>query len=109
MNAEVEAYLQKYPENTTLLFFRVRECVLSAVSRPVGEKLWAKLPSYTCGESFVRLIPFQDHINIEASGLAGHADEFDGFRFTPKGMLQVSPKQMPDTELLTRVFRDTFQ
>ena len=31
--------------------------------------MWAKLPTYYVGESFVRLIPFKDHINIEAKAV----------------------------------------
>ena len=109
MNTEVETYLQKYPDSISFLFHRIRDCVLSSVPLPIEEKLWAKLPSYYCGNSFVRIIPFKDHINIEASGLAMHADEFSGYKFTPKGMLQIGLKQEIDSELLTRVFRDTYQ
>ncbi len=109
MNAEVETYLQKYPDSITFLFLRIRDRVLSAAPLPIEEKLWAKLPSYYCGDRFVRIIPFKDHINLEASGLAMHTDEFNGYKFTPKGMLQIGVKQEIDSELLTRVFRDTFQ
>lgn len=109
MNAEVEVYLQKYPDGISKLFLRIRECVLSASSLPIEEKLWAKLPSYYCGDKFVRIIPFKDHINIEASGLAVHTDEFDGYKFTPRGMLQISLKQDFNNDLLIRVFQDTFQ
>lgn len=109
MNAEVEAYLQKFPESISLLFLKIRECVLSATALPMDEKLWAKLPSYYCGDKFVRLIPFKDHINIEASGLAAHTDEFTGFKFTPKGMLQIGLKQEIDCNLLIRVFQETLE
>ena len=57
------------------------------------ETLWAKLPSYYAGESFVRLIPFKDHINIEASAAIKHKEELEGYKITPKGMVQVYLKQ----------------
>ena len=60
-------------------------------------------------DKFVRLIPFKDHINIEASGLAAHTDEFTGFKFTPKGMLQIGLKQEIDCNLLIRVFQETLE
>lgn len=32
-----------------------------------GQRIeWAKLPSYYCGEKFIRIIPFKDHINIKS-------------------------------------------
>lgn len=108
MNREIEIYLQKYPDSISFLFLRIKDCVLATAPLPIEEKLWAKLPSYYCGDSFVRIIPFKDHINIEASGLAMHRDQFDGYQFTPKGMLQIGVKQEIDSRLLTQVFRDTF-
>ena len=70
-------------------------------------KMWAKLPSYYCGDKFVRIIPFKDHINIEADGLAKHAGKFEGFKFTPKGMLQVNADSVIDFEKLKIVVNET--
>ena len=65
------------------------------------------MPSYYAGEAFVRLIPFQDHINIEAKAAARHQDELADYKFTPKGMVQVTPKQTLPTEALKKVFAET--
>lgn len=50
------------------------KCALAAVGFInediiIEEKMWAKIPSYYYGEKFVRIIPFKDHINVEAEGL----------------------------------------
>lgn len=108
MTKEIEEYIGKYPEETVRLFMQLRDAALSAAGIPVEEKLWAKLPSYYCNEKFVRIIPFKDHINIEAEGFAGHKSEFEGFRFTPKGMLQIRIDQVIPADALKAVFTDTF-
>lgn len=66
MNKEVQEYVEKYPIEVKELFGKLRNLVLDSVFDDIEEKLWAKLPSYYVGENFVRLIPFKDHINIEA-------------------------------------------
>lgn len=48
------------------MYNALRELILDSVSSEPQETMWAKLPSYYVGESFVRFIPFKDHINIEA-------------------------------------------
>ena len=78
--------------------------IIYSVSPTAEEKLWAKLPSYYSGERFVRLIPFKDHINIEAAAIMGHRDELTGYSVTPKGMLQISVKNDLPAELLERIF-----
>lgn len=109
MTQEIEKYLEKYPEETVKLFEKIRDVVFSIEDISVEEKLWAKLPSYYCGEKFVRIIPFKDHINIEAGGLAGHTNEFAGCKFTPKGMLQVRIDQTIDPDALKAAFADTYK
>ena len=56
--------------------------------------MWAKL---------ARLIPFRDHINIEARAVAAHKSEPTGYGLTPKGMLQIYMHQ----EILIRSFSKT--
>ena len=107
MTPEIEEYLKKYPEEIMRLFMKIRDVVFSIEDIPVEEKMWAKLPSYYYGEKFVRIIPFKDHINIEADGLAKHTSEFEGFKFTPKGMLQIKTNQVIDFERLKKVFSET--
>lgn len=74
----------------------------------IEEKMCAKLPSYYCGEKFVRIIPFKDHINIEAEGLSKYACEFEKCQFTPKGMLQIQVNQVINFDVLKTVFTDTY-
>lgn len=71
------------------------------------EVLWVKMPSYYAGESFVRLIPFKDHINIEAKAVSVHREDLPGYKITPKGMLQVFLKQELPREVLKRIFSET--
>lgn len=65
--------------------------------------MWTKLPSDYSGERFARLIPFRDHINIEARAVAAHKSEPTGYGLTPKGMLQIYMHQ----EILIRSFSKT--
>ncbi|MDD6811245.1 MAG: hypothetical protein PUD93_05195 [Lachnospiraceae bacterium] len=66
MNEQVKDYIDKYPSEIIDMYNVFRQMILDSVSCESEETLWAKLPSYYVGESFVRLIPFKDHINIEA-------------------------------------------
>ena len=69
--------------------------------------MWAKLPSYYVGEAFVRLIPFKDHINIEAQAVVQHKEEFAGYKITPKGMVQIFVNQDIPYEVLKQIFAET--
>ena len=69
--------------------------------------MWAKLPSYYIGENFVRLIPFKDHINIEAQAVVQHKEEFAGYKITPKGMVQIFVNQDIPYEVLKQIFAET--
>ena len=107
MNGDVENYLEKYPDEIKKLFHGLRETVLKSTSQEVGERLWAKLPSYYSGEKFVRLIPFKDHINVEAAAVASHRDELSGYKITPKGMLQIFVGKEVPADVLIRIFKET--
>lgn len=107
MLQEIEQYLEKYPEEIVTLFLKIRGVVFSIENINVEEMMWAKLPSYYSGEKFVRIIPFKDHINVEAEGLVSHVNNFEGCKFTPKGMLQIKAKQVIDFEKLKIVFSET--
>lgn len=109
MTREIENYLKKYPEEVVQLFVTIRDVLFSIEDISVEERMWAKLPSYYCGEKFVRIIPFKDHVNIEAAGLARFAGEFEGCKFTPKGMLQVKTGQAVDPEALKAAFIETYR
>lgn len=105
MNKDVQEYIEKYSDEIKELYLILRNLVLDSVSVGGEEKLWAKLPSYYVGENFVRLIPFKDHINIEAKGLVYYKDEFVDYKITPKGMLQIFVNQDIPEEVLVRVLR----
>lgn len=107
MNKDVQGYIEKYSDGIKKLYLNLRELVLDSVSVEVEERLWAKLPSYYVRENFVRLIPFKDHINIEAKTLAQYRDELADYKMTPKGMLQVFVNQDVPEELLLKVFRES--
>ena len=107
MNEDIKIYLNKYPTEIIILFEKLRQTIIENVSVPVEEKMWAKLPTYYLKESFVRLIPFKDHINIEATGIVKHKDKLTDFKITPKGMLQIFLKQDIHYEILKIVFTET--
>ena len=87
---------------------KIREVVFSIEDISIEEKMWAKLPSYYYKEKFVRIIPFKDHINIEADGLSKHASEFEECKFTSKGMLQIQVNKEINFDVLKIVFSDTY-
>ncbi|MBP3648245.1 MAG: DUF1801 domain-containing protein, partial [Clostridia bacterium] len=69
MNEQVKEYIDKYPNNIIEMYNTLRKLIFHSVSSEPQETMWAKLPTYYVGESFVRLIPFKDHINIEAKAV----------------------------------------
>lgn len=108
MNEQVKEYLDKYPSEIIDMYNNLRKLIFDSVSSEPNETLWAKLPSYYVGEAFVRLIPFKDHINIEAQAAAKHKEELSGYKMTPKGMVQIFLKQDIPYEVLKRIFAETF-
>lgn len=107
MDEQINEYLCKYPAETVELFKALRQLIYDSASNEPEETLWAKLPSYCCGEKFVRLIPFKDHINVEAQAAATHREELAGYKFTPKGMVQIYTKQALPDETLKKIFAET--
>lgn len=107
MNEDVKAYLDGYPEAVISLFNDLRRLIFECAPCEPEEKLWAKLPSYYVGESFVRLIPFKDHVNIEAKAAPDRKEELTGYKMTPKGMVQIYLKQEIPEKVLKRVFAET--
>jgi len=55
----------------------------------------------------VRLIPFKDHINIEAQAVIQHKEELSGYKITPKGMLQIYLNQDIPTNALKKIFAES--
>lgn len=109
MNKEVQEYVEKYPIEVKELFKKLRNLVLDSVFDGIEEKLWAKLPSYYVGGNFVRLIPFKDHINIEAKTMMQYKEKLADYQMTPKGMLQIFVGQDVPEELLLKVFNESLR
>ena len=107
MSEQVKDYIDKYPGEIIDLYNHLRQMIFDSASCEPEETLWAKLPSYYVGEAFVRLIPFKDHINIEAQALIQHREELAGYKITPKGMLQIHLKQDVPYEALKQSFTET--
>lgn len=107
MNEQVKDYLDKYPGEIIDMYNNLRKMIFDSVSCEIEEKLWAKLPSYYVGEAFVRLIPFKDHINVEAQAVLRYKEELACYKITPKGMLQIYLKQDIPSELLKQIFAET--
>lgn len=108
MNEQIKAYLEKYPDEVVDMFTALRKLIYDSVSVVPEETMWAKLPSYCVGERFIRLIPFKDHINVEATAIIAHKNELSDYKLTPKGMLQIFVKQELPSDVLKTIFAETF-
>lgn len=107
MNEDIQVYIKKYCVDIQDYFIDLRKLIIQSVPCEIEEKLWAKLPSFYVGEKFIRIIPFKDHINIEAGAILEHKQQLEQFKITPKGMLQIYLNQeMPDNVLIT-IFNET--
>ena len=107
MNEQVKEYIGKYPCEIIEMFYSLRQMIFDSAPCEPEEILWEKMPSYYVGKNFVRLIPFKDHINIEAQAIIEHRDELSGYKMTPKGMLQIFANQRIPGEALMQAFRAT--
>lgn len=67
MNEQIKTYLKKYPQEIVDMFTALRQLIFDSVNVVLEETMWAKMPSYYNGDKVVRLIPFKDRINVEAS------------------------------------------
>ncbi len=109
MNEEFERYLEKFNAETRQRFTRLHELVHESTSHIIEEKLWAKLPSFYVGDRFIRIIPFNDHINIEAKAVQSHKTSLDEFKITPKGMLQIQHTQSIPEDVLQKIMQESFE
>lgn len=107
MNEQIKEYLEKYPSEITTMYNTLRNLIFDSAPSEPQETLWAKIPSYYVGDSFVRLIPFKDHINIEAKAILEHKEALSEYKVTPKGMLQVFMKQEIPENILKQIFVET--
>ena len=109
MNIEFEQLIAIHNDEIKNMFCQISKLIKDSVSVEIEEKLWAKLPSFYVGENFVRIIPFKDHLNIEAKEIITYKSELSGFKITPKGMLQIFLGQEIPKEILGKVFNKTLQ
>ncbi len=109
MNEAIHNYLENFGEETRERFHSLYELIYESTSKDLEEKLWAKLPSFYAGNNFIRLIPFKDHINIEAKAVTPYEDKLSGYKITPKGMLQIFHNQELPSELLKAIFKESLR
>lgn len=107
MNEKVKKYLSNYSIEINELFIILRKLVYKSTNHKIEETLWAKIPSYYANESFIRIIPFKDHINIEAKSILDNINLLNGYKITPKGMLQLYIKQEVPLDILSKIFSET--
>ncbi|MDE7212952.1 MAG: hypothetical protein K2N42_00055, partial [Anaeroplasmataceae bacterium] len=82
--------------------------IVAVVSPNAIESLWAGLPTYSISkEKFVRIIPFKDHINIEALALITYKESLKDYKFTPKHMLQICVGEPIPRAILLKVCKET--
>lgn len=109
MKVEIINYLEKFEEETKEKFSILFQLIYESTSQNIEEKLWSKIPSFYVDGNFVRLIPFKDHINVEAKAVTLYRDQLSGYKLTPKGMLQIFHKDEIPTEILKAIIKDTFK
>ena len=107
ISEEITAHIKTYPSEAAAVFWELRQLIYDSVPTPPTEKLWAKLPSYYEGDAFIRLIPFKDHVNVEAQAISQHHNELTAYKLTPKGMLQIHVGQPVPKDILKRIFAET--
>lgn len=101
-----EEKTSKYPNEIRDLFSRLNDLIFAAVPSAKA-RLWGGLPSYYVGNLFVRLIPFKDHINVEAAALLNHKAELSDYKFTPQNMLQIGIGQPLPADILKVAIAET--
>jgi hypothetical protein len=107
VNEQIKEHLTKYPREILDMYYDIRQLIFDSVCTEPTEALWAKLPSYYAGEAFVRIIPFKDHIKIEAKAIAEYREALAAYKLTPKGMLQIFLKQELPADVLKEIFAKT--
>ena len=109
MNEQVRDYIEKYPIEIIDMYNALRKLIFDSTSSEPKETMWAKIPSYYVGDSFVRLIPFKDHINIEAQAVSKYKEVLVDYKVTSKGMLQIFLKQKIPASVLKHILEETLQ
>ena len=107
MKEDIYNYLEKFEEQTKLRFCILYGLIYESTSQKIDERLWAKLPSFYVDDNVIRLIPFKDHVNVEAKAVIFHKNELSEYKITPKGMLQIYHNQQVPCELLKVIFQES--
>lgn len=107
MLTQFDEYLTKYPTEVVEMFYQLHSLVLDSAQTVPTQLFWAKMPTYQVGDLFVRLIPFKDHVNVEAKAVEQNKSLLDGYKVTSKGMLQIFVGQSIPTQALCKIFTET--
>ncbi len=107
MNDEIKKFIENYPCEIIEMFHSVRRIIFECAPTAT-ETLWAKMPSYYFENCFIRIIPFKNHINVEAKAVFDFIDELSEYKITPKGMLQIYSNQNIPIAILKKIFIKTF-
>lgn len=107
MDEQISAYINGFSSEIIELYGALRTLIFESASSAPRETMWARLPSYYVGEASVRLIPFKDHINVEAAAVPAHREALALYKITPKGMLQIYQGQALPAEILKQIFAET--
>lgn len=107
MNTQIEEFLKKYPESIIDLYLKLEKIIIASTDQKITATLWAKLPTYSLNDRFIRLIPFKDHINVEAKAVVNNLNLITNYKITPKFMIQVYLNQEVDAMLFKKIFQET--
>nr|WP_321466653.1 hypothetical protein [uncultured Desulfobulbus sp.] len=102
MHESIEKYVENLDDKTKIRFIILYKLIHDSTFERVEEKLWAKFPSFYVGKNYVRIIPFKDHINIEAKSVIQNKESLEEFKITPKGILQIQHIQGVPKEILKK-------
>jgi uncharacterized protein YdhG (YjbR/CyaY superfamily) len=108
MNEDIRNYISTFDMVTMKRFYELYDLIEQCAPNDSYEKLWAKIPSFYYKDQFIRLIPFKDHINIEAKAVLLFKDNLASYNITPKGMLQIYHGEPIPYEELKKVFVESF-
>ena len=109
MDIYVMELLEKYPVEIRELFSTLEDIVMTNVSAKIEPKVWAKLPSFYVGDKFVRLIPFKDHLNVQAEAIPKNKALFKDYKLSKRGMLHLHPGEEIPVEALIKCFKETLE
>jgi uncharacterized protein YdhG (YjbR/CyaY superfamily) len=89
---EVTRYFQQFDTEKCKRLEALRNC-FHTFDTALSEKLWTGVPCFYNSNKMIVLRAFKDHINIAADSIVANDARFDGYKITPKGMLQIFDDQ----------------